>query len=312
MGVQPTASSFVLDLLVTLKQGSMPVRALVEAGRRFGIAENSLRVALARLLARGRVERDARGRYRLGPGAEPVRSQVVSWRRLTSRQRPWDGSWLMVHLPVVSEAARRRRSERALRLLGLRALEPALRLRPDNLQGGVEDARERLVALGLDSGAHVFEARGLDGARERLLALGLDPRARVFQARGLDDASDAEARRLWDVEALEAGYAASLEELERSARRLPDLPEAEAMVESFLLGGRMIRQLVLDPLLPEEILPSQGRDALVAAMRAYDRAGRRCWARFLDRYSVPHLGAPADTRIAEGTRGLELAVGGAS
>lgn len=266
----------------------MPVRALVEAGRRFGIAENSLRVALARLLARGRVERDARGRYRLGPGAEPIRRQVVSWRSLAARQRAWDGSWLMVHVPGVPEAAKRRRGERALRLLGLRALEPSLMLRPDNLRDGV------------------------DGARERLLALGLDARARVFEARGLDGASDAAARRLWDVDALEAGYAASLEQLERSARRLPELPEAEAMVESFLLGGRMIRQLVLDPLLPDEILPSRSRDALVTAMRAYDHAGRRCWARFLDRYGVPHLRAPADTRIAEGTRGLRLAVGGAS
>ena len=43
----------------------MPVRALVEAGRCFGIGDNSLRVALARLLARGRVERNMRGRYRL-------------------------------------------------------------------------------------------------------------------------------------------------------------------------------------------------------------------------------------------------------
>jgi phenylacetic acid degradation operon negative regulatory protein len=284
--VQPTSSSFILDLLATLKEGSMPVRALVEAGRCFGIEGNSLRVALARLLARGRVERDARGHYRLGPGAEPIRQQVTSWRSLATSRRVWDGSWLMIQLPA-GPAALRRRSQRALRFLGLRSLGSNLQVRPDNLRGGVEAGREKLQSLGLD------------------------PSALVFVARGLDPDGDARARRLWDVDTLEAAYASSLEEIERSARRLPGLSEAEGMVESFLLGGRMIRQLVLDPLLPDEILPATTRDAMVAAMRDYDRAGRRCWARFLDRYGVPHLRAPADTRIPEGASSLALAMGGA-
>jgi phenylacetic acid degradation operon negative regulatory protein len=285
--MQPTSSSFILDLLATLKEGSMPVRALVEAGRCFGIGGNSLRVALARLLARGRVERDVRGQYRLGPSAEPMRQQVASWRSLATSRRFWDGSWLMIHLPAGPGAARRRRSQRALRFMGLRSLGPNLQLRPDNLRGGIEAARVELQSLGLD------------------------PDALVFVARGLDPDDDARARRLWDVEALEAAYASSLEEIERSGRRLPGLSEAEGMVESFLLGGRMIRQLVLDPLLPDEILPATTRDAMVAAMRDYDRAGRRCWARFLDRYGVPHLRAPADTRIPEGASSLALVMGGA-
>jgi phenylacetic acid degradation operon negative regulatory protein len=285
--VQTTSSSFILDLLATLKEGSMPVRALVAAGHCFGIGGNSLRVALARLLARGRVERDARGHYRLGPGAEPMRQQVSSWRRLTTSRRSWDGSWLMIHLPTGPEAAQRRRSQQALRFVGLRPLSPSLQVRPDNLRGGVEAAREKF--------------RGL----------GLEPSALVFVARGLDPESDARARRLWDVQALETAYASSLEEIERSTRRLPELSEAEGMVESFLLGGRVIRQLVLDPLLPDEILPAATRDAMVAAMRDYDRAGRRCWARFLDRYGVPHLRAPADTRIPQGASSLAQAMGGA-
>ena len=53
------------------------------------------------------------------------------------------------------------------------------------------------------------------------------------------------------------------------------------MVESFLLGGRVIRQIVLDPLLPEPLVPTQERTALVEALRRYDRAGRVCWSSFL-------------------------------
>jgi phenylacetic acid degradation operon negative regulatory protein len=70
------------------------------------------------------------------------------------------------------------------------------------------------------------------------------------------------------------------------------------MVESFLLGGRVLRQLVLDPLLPEAILPVAERQHLVEAMRRYDRFGRGAWAGFLGEFDVPHLRTPVDTRMA--------------
>jgi len=284
--VRPTARSFVLDLLSTLKRGAMPVRALVAAGEGFGIAGNSIRVALARLLAAGRIERDERGRYRLGAGAEPMRRHVVSWRRLAERTRPWAGAWLgVVTSGLPARGSRAARRERALRFLGLRSLEPGLAVRPDNLRGGVAAVRAELHALGLE------------------------PAAPVFELRSLDPATEARARALWDVRALRAAYRRSLADLERSARRLPRLPEAAARVESFLLGGRVIRELVLDPLLPEPIVPAGEREALLEAMHRFDRLGRACWSAFLDRYDVPHLRTPADTRIADGAERLALAGG---
>jgi phenylacetic acid degradation operon negative regulatory protein len=287
--VAPTAKSFILDLLSTLRTGAMPVRALVAAAARFGIAENSIRVALARLLATHQVERDARGRYRLGAGAEPMNRHIASWRTLSQRMRAWSGAWVGVHTAEPHPAATGRAAEaggRALRFLGFRSLEPGLDLRPDNLRGGVPAVREELRALGLDPHAVVFELRSLDRARE------------------------ARARSLWNASLLRDTYRDLGSELARSSARLPRLSEGEAMVESFLLGGRVIRQLVIDPLLPEPIFPCAARDDLVEAMRHYDRLGRGCWARFLGRYQVPHLRAPADTGIAAGAARL-AASGGA-
>ena len=68
------------------------------------------------------------------------------------------------------------------------------------------------------------------------------------------------------------------------------------MVESFRLGGRVIRELVRDPLLPEALVPAAERRALVAALRRYDLAGRRVWASFMARYGAPHTELPADGR----------------
>jgi phenylacetic acid degradation operon negative regulatory protein len=88
-----------------------------------------------------------------------------------------------------------------------------------------------------------------------------------------------------------------------SEARLPRLPADAAMVESFLLGGRVIRELVLDPLLPEPLAPEEQRRTLVQAMRRYDRAGRGAWADFLARHGAPHVSTPA-----HGERTLRLAL----
>lgn len=271
----PTAKQVVLDLLSTLPRGEMPVRALVAAGAVLGVPENGIRVGLARLRAAGLVERDARGAYRLGARAATVCRQVVSWRRLDQRVRPWDGGWIAVHLAGLPRADRGRlgRRMRALRLLGLRELVPGLEVRPDNLVGGVAAVRAELYALGLDGTAPIAVLRELDAA------------------------SEARARRLWPVATLEAGHRRARRTLEHSERRLAALPEARAMAESFLLGGRVIRQLVLDPLLPEAIMPGRERERLLAAMRRYDRLGRACWARFMQGFGLPHVAAPLDLRL---------------
>src|SRR5258705_236266 len=82
----------------------------------------------------------------------------------------------------------------------------------------------------------------------------------------LDAAGDAGARGLWDVAGLRARYRRERGALAASEARLARRSESAAMVESFRLGGRVIRELVRDPLLPEPLLPAAERRALVAAL----------------------------------------------
>jgi phenylacetic acid degradation operon negative regulatory protein len=257
--VEPTPKSLILDLLSTVGRTSAPVRALVSAAGLFGIAENSLRVALARLLAEGLVERDARGRYRSGPGAWAMNQEIQRWRQLEDRVVRWSGAWVGLHRGGADRAsARDRRSRsRALRVLGFRPLAPGLEVRPDNLVGGVDAVRNRLTSLGLAGAGPVFRLEQLEEDWEQT---------------GL---------RLWDTEALVGSYRSTREQLETSGARLADLPLERAMVESFQLGGAALRRIVLDPLLPERIVPAAERRRLVAAMRRYDRLGREVWKGWL-------------------------------
>jgi len=259
--VPPSPKRLILDLLSTTPQRALPVAALIAAARLFGITENNLRVTLVRLRAAGLLDTDERGQYRLAPVAAPVGRHVTAWRDVEARVRPWDGGWIGVHTAAVQRSERRahRHGDRALRFLGFQPLAAGLHLRPDNLAGGVEAVR-----------AHLYE-------------LGLDRKALVFGVHDLDETAERRARRLWGTKALRDGYRSSLAALQKSQRRLTALPVHEALIESFSLGGRVIRQIVLDPLLPEPLVPANERRALVEAMRCYDRAGRSRWSEFLTR-----------------------------
>jgi len=281
--MSPTPKSLILDLLSTLSRGAVPVRGLVAAGRLFEIPDNRLRVALARLFAAGVVERDEHSRYRLAEGPNAVSDQIRSWRHGAERRRPWSGAWIAVHGRPADGS--RGRGARALRFLGFRAFEPGLALRPDNLEGGVADARLRLEQLGLASPARVFQIRELDAASER------------------------RARSLWDARAIRAGYRATLATLAASAARLPRLPREAAMAESFRVGGAAIGQIVLDPLLPEPLLDASELEAVIAATRRYDRLGRRVWRGWISEGAPEELpaGVLAESQVVEAAR----AAGGA-
>ncbi len=272
----PTAKSLVLDLLSTAPSG-MPVRVLVAAAAVFRLSENNVRVALARGIATGLLERDERGRYRLGSAARGTQQQVAGWRTIEDRVRPWSGGWIAVHTAGLgrTDRAGARRRTRAFRFTGLRELAPGLEVRPDNL------------------------ADGLEGMRTRLTALGLAPGALVFRLDGLEPATEARARALWDATRIRREYRESTEAIVRSERVLERMPLEQALAESFLLGGRILRQLVFDPLLPEPIVPARERRALVSAMEKYDAKGRACWARFLAQFGIRRSGAdgPANVRL---------------
>jgi len=276
--VGPTPKSLILDLLSTLRPPAvMPVRAIVAAGELFALDGNAMRVALARLVAKRLVESDERGAYRLGVAAASISAHVKSWRTADERLRVWDASWIAVSTASVprSDRARHRAGERALRFLGFRTLERGLAVRPNNLVDGT------------------------DGSRARLHGLGLDPAALVFTLRDLSESDDARARKLWEVDELQAGYRVMLERLERSGARLARLSDERAMIESFHTGGEAIRLIVLDPLLPEVISPVRARKELVKAMRLYDELGRARWAPFLKSHGAPHRSAPHDGRAIE-------------
>ncbi|MDT3679707.1 MAG: PaaX family transcriptional regulator C-terminal domain-containing protein [Burkholderiaceae bacterium] len=259
----PEARHLVLNLLLGTAHRRLSAREAVASCALFGIRENNVRVALARLAAAGMIESIERGQYRLGPQAAGLAGDVSNWRDVEARVRDWDGGWIAVHVGALSRSDRalRRARERALGLLGLRELDGGLFVRPDNLAGGVEAVRERLARLGLGAEAAVFVAHSLDDERKR------------------------RAERLWDAATLDRGYRETRATLDawlaRWSAGAPALALEAAARESFVLGNDAIRQLVFDPLLPAPLVDVDARRAFVDAVRRFDGIGHSIWRRFL-------------------------------
>jgi phenylacetic acid degradation operon negative regulatory protein len=183
----------------------------------------------------------------------------MGWRAVSERMVDWDGSWVGVytgHLTRTDRSALGKRT-RALRLVGFRELEEGLYVRPNNLRGGVTEARALLQRLGAE------------------------PIAIVTRLEELSQVDCARARDLWDCDSIVAGYIELREQLEDSTARRDELSLEEAMREAFLLGREVIRWVTLDPLLPEQMVPIRERDALVEAMTRYDETGLALWRRYL-------------------------------
>jgi phenylacetic acid degradation operon negative regulatory protein len=250
----------LLKLLLGAEGNALSSRELVASCALFGMRENSVRVALARLAAAGMIETEARGLYRLGPSAAAFADDVRTWRTAEARVRNnWPGSWVVAHCGALGRSDRGalRRRERALELLGFRELDRGLCARPDNLVGGVTRVRERLYALGLDEEAAVFGVSSFDAEREERV------------------------RGLWDGKALTRSYVQTRERLEKWLMRGRALDLQAAARESFVLGDAAIRQLVYDPLLPDPLVDVAERRAFVAIVLEFDRAGHAIWRKLM-------------------------------
>ena len=254
-----TGRELVIDFLSNRYPREMSAQEITAIGAALGFSEQSLRMALTRLVEQAVAANTGRGRYRLSPSGEAMRTEVRKWRNLDALAKPWPGGWIAVFDAAVprSDRAALRLHERAMRLRGFRELQTGLWIRPANLRDSVAALRDQLRALGLHPAA---------------LVAGLDD---------LDDDARARALKLWDTDAMLATYRALVDEMLASDKKLDRLPLDTAAAESMVLGRDVIRHINLDPLLPEELMPSRALATLVRTMTGYDAHARQIWRRFM-------------------------------
>ena len=266
-----SARELILTLIDSTAATSLSASYFVAAGQLFDMDPGSIRVALARLLRDGSLAGEERGHYRLGSRAGTLNTLVRNWSKSEQSLVPWKGGWLSI---LVGHLARTNRSrvranERALRLYGFAEAGSGIWIRPDNLRQGLAEIHGALIHLGLD---------------ERSLCARID----AFEPAGF-----IQPAALWNLDMLHTRYRDNIARLATSSNGLAELSDAAAARETLLLGRRVTRDILLDPLLPDELVDAELRRQMVAAMHDYDRLGKSYWRAFFRAHQSGNAQKPA-------------------
>jgi len=255
---KPTPRLLLLRLLTVAENNTLTASEAVLAGSIFAMTANSIRVTLARLTQAELAEAIGPAHYKLGPKAQKLGADVALWHTADKRTVTSDGSWIAVATGGLPRSDRKvlRARARALSLLGFRELEQGLYLRPNNLLGGIE------------------------GVRKRLLDLGLEEEAAVFKACDFDDGRQAKALELWSDMQLETHYEKMSQQLNDWLQHMDKLSPEVALREIFILGDAGIRSVIFNPLLPAPLVDEQARQKYFNTVRRINEEGRRLWFAF--------------------------------
>lgn len=253
------ARTLILDLFAARGAPTFSTRDLIRAGEVFGLSPTAVRTGIARLKQEKWLISASRGLYSEGPAPHVWRRRIDGWRRVLDRRGDWNGGWLMaVARQVHMSRGQWRDTVRALEVEGFRRNRSGVWLRPDNLLGGAEQARIRLLTF---------------GAHASLLTGRLD---------ALDQDSLIEAKCLWASSPEDDDLAAMARALDLSAAALTAQRPVDAARDSLNQGRAAVRAIVRDPLLPEAFAPTAPLEALIAAMDRYQSVGEAVWADYLD------------------------------
>lgn len=254
-----SARALLLRLMSVPRHRPLHVSEAVKSGAVFGIVENSIRVALTRLLKDGLIEATERGLYHLSAKGRQLGEVVSNWRGVEDQIRDWQGDWLAVATTEIPRSDRKvlRHLERAFSLSGLRDLGGGIYVRPNNIVGEVPAMRAKLSSLETDK------------------------RATVFRMCDLAAHNQAKAEHLWDDLRLSENYARWSRELDDNIKFILTLPKPEAVREVFLVGDVAIKRVLFDPLLPAKIVHEPSRREFFQKVRQFDDLGHGIWTEFL-------------------------------
>ena len=227
VGLRPlSARSAVASVLLGMDPPALSPRLLVRSGELLGVSEGTTRTALSRMVAAGELEHDAEGRYRLAGRLLARHGRQQASRR--ARVRDWDGGW--VQALVVGErrsAPARAELRTAMATLHLAEVREGVWVRPDNLDPDRFPAARAVVA----------------------------EQCRGWRSAPTDDDPAALAARLWDLEGWAADADRLLDELAPFEVALA-AADTDALAPGFVAAAGVLRHLLADPLLPDELVPA--------------------------------------------------------
>ncbi len=260
---QLSARELILALIDSSSSATLSAGYFIAAGALFDMDPGSLRVSLGRLVKDGSLRSAGRGLYQRASRDGALHSMVRRWAEVESTLINWEGDWLGASVAHLSRKNRNQVKgwERAMRLCGFAPYQTGMWLRPANLLTPPDELRNRLVELGYPDAGLILRIASITPLESDTIT------------------------SLWPVESLEAGYRNSLQRLNDSESQLRGLDPDAAARETLIVGRLVTRDILLDPLLPEQMINTDLRSRMIGSMRQYDQVGRAIWRNFYQRHN---------------------------
>ena len=256
--------TLILNIVMAAEVKTLSIQDIISVCELFDVKANSVRVNVQRLTSDRLLSCVHRGLYQLGPAAKLMANQLSEWRNALQRIVPWRGDWLGVHCGSLGRTDRKalKNRERALFLNGFKELDRSLYIRPNNLIGGLDTVKIRLESMGLENGAIHLKISDFEPAVKS----------------GIPG--------LWNFSDLNSGYTKSTTTLQNWLNQYESLEIQEAARQSFMLGNEAIKQMIYDPLLPEEWINGTARQAFIEILKEFDNTGHSIWRTVLENAEV--------------------------
>lgn len=248
-----SARSVIASTLLGVEPPRLPSRLLVRSGELFGISEGTTRVALSRMVNAQELELED-GWYGLAGRLLTRQFRQTASRR--AEHRAWTGTWQMAVVSVDRRDAGDRAALRdAMRQLKLAELREGVWLRPDNLGSPAERAPGAAEVV-------TTQCRWFGG---------VDP------VPSAPSAPAALAAELWDLDAW-ASIATGLRRQMDAIVGGLEAGDPGSLAPGFVLSATVLRHMLADPVLPDELLPAHWPGTeLRAEYDRYDQAFKDAW-----------------------------------
>ena len=256
---------FIIDLFLGAATTQLTIKQILIGAQIFNVSENSIRVAVNRLVNEAMLETPERGIYQLSLHAQTWANLMLNRKSGIKLTKEWNQKYLAILTTTLGRVDRTalKKRERVLEQFGFKALENHLYIRPDNL------------------------ANSVDQIYLELQHLGLEPEAKMCVIEYFDQNTQQQLSSLWDSDHLHKQYEHHIQTISAWLKQYAVLSLEQAAFESFHLGKASVSLMMKDPLLPSPFVDEILRDQFIQIVQQLDQTGLQLWQNIYEHYDAP-------------------------
>jgi len=223
-------SDIIFGLMATSDKEEFSINDLKYLVKPFKITESCLRTNLSRMRRKDLLKSRRDGKrvyYSFGKRGKTIKSNVALSFKSLDRSR-WNNSWwgMLFSVPDIKKSKRYyiRKKLLAYRFV---SLYPGFWIRPFNEKENIKDSLKNLIG---------------------------NKFCRIIKFYYFYNISNEEVKKLWKLDEVNRSFKYGLRIIKKSREKLKTLSPDKGLIEEIIVGGKIVKILFKDPLLPKKFL----------------------------------------------------------